>query len=1167
MPYPIPYYLRRAAHRLRLQGPLAANLPAQLLHGLAVGTLLYIWLIHFPIILPLFVTRRAGSALLTGSLTPIYLGTLALLRRGRMRSASLVFLAGSWAVVTVLLVFSGGMAGFALIHYVNLPILAACLLGTGAAEATAAVCLVSSLVLAILQQSGCHLPNYFPNSPVAAWSSVAMSTLGIMVPIIAFFRLLNETGEKVRRANEQLEQRVNERSAELEEAYRKVQVELGERQRAEGALRRSRDELEDRVRQRTAELAEANRVLEAEVAEHRRAELQLSEQAALLDLARDAIMVLDIPSREILFWNQGAERTYGWPAREAVGRVATQLLKIQFPVPLEAIDAILQEKGEWEGDLQQARRDGQAISVASRASLQRDERGRPTTILVVNRDITDRQRAEDERRAHIHFLESLERVNQAIVQQTDVESMLQSALDATLSIFACDRAWLLFPCDPEAPSFRIPIEVFRPEYPGINDPHGEVPLEPAAAEILRALLTFEDPLTTMSRVDDPDRMAAERRFAIQSRLMLAIYPKTGQPWVFGLHQCSHPRLWTQDERELFKQIGRRVGDVLSNFLLLRDLRESEERYRTLFENSPVGIYRTTPAGRVLAGNPAFTRMLGYSTVAEMATLDLNAPGYEPEYSRRAFKERLEKEGQITGLESRWHRRDGRVIFVRENARVRRDAAGQIVCYEGTTEDITERKRVEEKAAQLAAIVESSDDAIVSKSLEGAIQSWNRGAVQVYGYEESEAVGRPPSLLVPPDRQGEIPEVLRRIRAGEHIRHFETVRRRKDGRAIDVSLTFSPVRDSAGNIVAVSAIARDITAQKEAERALRASSRYARSLIEASLDPMVTISPAGQITDVNAATEAATGYHRATLIGTDFADYFTVPERARAGWNAVFRDGQVRDYPLELRHRDGRVTLVLYHASLYRDEAGQVAGAITTGRDITERKRAQEELQRSFEQLRALAGRLQTIREEERKHVAREIHDQLGQVLTAIKLDFYSLVYEMGGDVHRPSERVTAILRLMDEAIRTVRRLSTELRPGILDDLGLVATIEWTVSEFSSRTGIRCHLDLPEESLDVGPETATAVFRILQETLTNVARHAAASDVEVRLAKEDGDLTLEVRDNGKGFSPDPPAHAKSLGILGMQERALLLGGELNISGVPGEGTTVRVRIPAGVRAPR
>lgn len=156
---------------------------------------------------------------------------------------------------------------------------------------------------------------------------------------------------------------------------------------------------------------------------------------------------------------------------------------------------------------------------------------------------------------------------------------------------------------------------------------------------------------------------------------------------------------------------------------------------------------------------------------------------------------------------------------------------------------------------------------------------------------------------------------------------------------------------------------------------------------------------------------------------------------------------------------------------------------------------------------------------------------------------------------------------MDEAIRTVRRLSTELRPGILDDLGLVATIEWTVGEFGARTGIRCLLDLPEEPLDVGPETATAVFRILQETLTNVARHAAASEVEVRLAGENGDLALEVHDNGKGFLPDPPAHAKSLGILGMQERALLLGGELNISGVPGEGTTVRVRIPAGIRAPR
>lgn len=158
-----------------------------------------------------------------------------------------------------------------------------------------------------------------------------------------------------------------------------------------------------------------------------------------------------------------------------------------------------------------------------------------------------------------------------------------------------------------------------------------------------------------------------------------------------------------------------------------------------------------------------------------------------------------------------------------------------------------------------------------------------------------------------------------------------------------------------------------------------------------------------------------------------------------------------------------------------------------------------------------------------------------------------------------SKRTSSILKLVEESIRTVRRIATELRPGILDDLGLVATVEWAGEDFEARTGTTCRLNLPQDGIAVDPDRATAIFRILQETLTNVARHAGASEVEVRLAKEDGDLTLEVHDNGKGIPENKLSSRESLGILGMRERAMLLGRELTIIGPPGKGTTVRVRI--------
>jgi signal transduction histidine kinase len=213
-------------------------------------------------------------------------------------------------------------------------------------------------------------------------------------------------------------------------------------------------------------------------------------------------------------------------------------------------------------------------------------------------------------------------------------------------------------------------------------------------------------------------------------------------------------------------------------------------------------------------------------------------------------------------------------------------------------------------------------------------------------------------------------------------------------------------------------------------------------------------------------------------------------------------------------------------------------------------------------LRALAARLQSIREEERRRVAREIHDELGQFLTCIKLESIALLRELPAGAEQPSSRAQSILRLVDETIEMVRRISAELRPGPLD-LGLVAGIEWAAEEFENRTGTKCRLHLPQDDAIVNEERATALFRILQEALTNVARHANATQVDVRLAEDHGCLILEVHDNGKGIDNNEQVSGRgSLGILGMRERALLLGGELAVSGAPGQGTTVRVRIPDG-----
>jgi PAS domain S-box-containing protein len=286
-------------------------------------------------------------------------------------------------------------------------------------------------------------------------------------------------------------------------------------------------------------------------------------------------------------------------------------------------------------------------------------------------------------------------------------------------------------------------------------------------------------------------------------------------------------------------------------------------------------------------------------------------------------------------------------------------------------------------------------------------------------------------------------------------------------------------------------------------------------------------------------------------------------RVMERWLGDMAAGEPSADEMRLRQADGAYRWFLVRTVPLRDKSGAIVKWFATSTEIEDRKQAEDALQYSLEELRALAARLQSVREEERTRLAREIHDELGQALTGIMLESASLICELPRDAKQQSNRAELIMKLADETIQTVRRISTELRPGILDDLGLMAAVEWAAEEFQSRTGIDCRLDLPVDDIVIDRERATALFRILQETLTNVARHSHATQVNVRLAKEEGSLILEVHDNGKGISKEELSAGRSLGILGMRERALILGGGLAISGAPGQGTTIEVRYSRNV----
>ena len=265
-------------------------------------------------------------------------------------------------------------------------------------------------------------------------------------------------------------------------------------------------------------------------------------------------------------------------------------------------------------------------------------------------------------------------------------------------------------------------------------------------------------------------------------------------------------------------------------------------------------------------------------------------------------------------------------------------ATQVRSRAGADLSTTETRRVESEARS---IVESSDDAIIGKTLDGTVTSWNAAAEKVYGYSADEMIGGTTLRLEDPDHPLEMTAILEKIGRGQHVDHFETTGFPKGGGAITVSVTISPIRDGAGHVVGASSISRNISKRRHAEELAETGSQYARSLIEASLDPRVTISAEGKITDVNEATSKVTGVEREQLIGTDFCDYFTEPDKARVGYLQVFAAGSVTDYPLTIRHSDGRLTDVLYNASVYKGAQGNVLGVFAAARDITEQKQASQ----------------------------------------------------------------------------------------------------------------------------------------------------------------------------------------------------------------------------------
>ncbi len=644
-------------------------------------------------------------------------------------------------------------------------------------------------------------------------------------------------------------------------------------------------------------------------------------------------------------------------------------------------------------------------------------------------------------------------------------------------------------------------------------------------------------------------------------------------WEFGIRLRNGDKRTFLGAVEIIELDGAEYFLVVSQDITLRKemedkIRVSEERFSKAFNSSPLPLSISTfDEGRYINVNQAWLDAMGYSREEIIGKTAVEVNLQAVKVQREHVIERLKREGQLRDWEVCYRLKSGEIRTFQLSIEIIQLEDKDFLLT--TSKDITERKRNEDRLRRsemrYRLLFERNLGGVYRTSLDGSLLEGNLSFARILSFGSFDEL-RGKNFWEYYANEDEPAKIIEALRKFGRVSNYEVELRRSDGTRIWTlsNITFVPSEEGEAEIL--EGVVLDITELKLAQEAVRESRERYKALFDHSFVGIYRTTLDGKVLECNEALANMFRYESPEEIREISAwDLYFDPRDREEVFSDAVRSNRFTNVERRMRRKDGTPIWTLSNGTLF--ESGNNREQILEGviLDITDRKKSEDELRDHRGQLRALSARVESVREEERKSIAREIHDQLGQLMTGLKLEFAWVekrINQTEDQLLREKliPKMNEIDELLDTTIQTVRDIASKLRPGHLDDLGLIAAIQWEAKNTCNRIGVKPEFNLCREPANLASDVSIGLFRIFQEIMTNVARHAQATKVQINLSDNDEMIVLIVKDDGVGITPEKLNNPKSLGLIGMKERALLLEGEVQVEPGRRRGTKVTVRIP-------